>query len=514
MRAAAQTGRTMQPRSAKDLRMLLAGSPVSVPAGIGIVDLTLDSRAVQFGGAFIALPGTRTHGIGFAAQAVNAGARAILWEPTPGVAAPRVPDSVLLLAVPDLTAMLGTIADRFFGAPSQAVRTVGVTGTNGKTTTAYVIATATQLFGTAAAYSGTIGFGRIDALKAGTHTTPDAITVHRQIAELRDGGVRCLAMEVSSHALDQHRVDGVRFDTAVFTNLTHDHLDYHGTFESYAAAKARLFVWPELKHAVINADDAFGRTLLASSQTSARAEMLTSYSRSASLPDMRNGVRHLFAVRAIPGATGLDITVDGSWGVATLHSRFIGDFNVENLLAALGALLGWNVPFHDALAALERCSPPPGRMETLMATGKPLAIVDYAHTPDALEKLLVAARKHTTGKLICIFGCGGDRDPGKRPIMAAVAERLADQVIVTDDNPRTEDGAAIVADIVKGFATPSRALIERDRAAAIAHAIALGTADDVVVIAGKGHEDYQIVGTERRRFSDREAARAVLEQRS
>lgn len=506
----------MQPRSnnkhAKDLRALLAGSGVDVPADIGVVDLTIDSRAVQFGGAFIALPGTRTHGIGFAAQAVNAGARAILWEPTPGVAAPRVPDTVLLLAVPNLTAILGMIADRFFGTPSQAVRTVGVTGTNGKTTTAYVIATATQLLGTPAAYAGTIGFGRIDALKTVTHTTPDSITVHRQLAELRAEGVRSLAMEVSSHALDQHRVDGVRFDTAVFTNLTRDHLDYHGTFESYAAAKAKLFAWPELKHAVINADDEFGRQLLSSQ--AARAQMLTSYSRSASLPDMRNGVRHLFAVRAAAGVTGLDITVDGSWGVATLHSRFIGEFNVENLLAALATLLGWNVPFHDALAALERCSPPPGRMETLVATGKPLAIVDYAHTPDALEKLLVAARKHTTGKLICIFGCGGDRDPGKRPIMAAVAERLADQVIVTDDNPRTEDGDAIVADIVKGFTAPARALIERDRAAAIAQGIALGNPGDVVLIAGKGHEDYQIVGTERRRFSDREVARALLERRS
>lgn len=506
----------MQPRSnnkhAKDLRALLAGSGVDVPADIGVVDLTLDSRAVQFGGAFIALPGTRTHGIGFAAQAVNAGARAILWEPTPGVAAPRVPDTVLLLAVPNLTAILGTIADRFFGTPSQAVRTVGVTGTNGKTTTAYVIATATQLLGTPAAYAGTIGFGRIDALKTVTHTTPDSITVHRQLAELRAEGVRSLAMEVSSHALDQHRVDGVRFDTAVFTNLTRDHLDYHGTFESYAAAKAKLFAWPELKHAVINADDEFGRQLLSSQ--AARAQMLTSYSRSASLPDMRNGVRHLFAVRAAAGVTGLDITVDGSWGVATLHSRFIGEFNVENLLAALATLLGWNVPFHDALAALERCSPPPGRMETLVATGKPLAIVDYAHTPDALEKLLATARKHTTGKLICIFGCGGDRDPGKRPIMAAVAERLADQVIVTDDNPRTEDGDAIVADIVKGFTAPARALIERDRAAAIAQGIALGKPGDVVLIAGKGHEDYQIVGTERRRFSDREVARALLERRS
>lgn len=504
----------MQPRSenprAKNLRALLAGFGPAVTSNVEITDMTLDSRNVQPGGAFIALPGTRTHGIGFASQAVSAGAKAIVWEPTAGVAAPRVPEGVVLHAVANLSEVLGAIADRFFDAPSQTVRVAGVTGTNGKTTTAHVIATASQLLGTAAAYAGTIGFGRIDSLKAATHTTPDSITVHRQLAELRDSGVRCLAMEVSSHALDQRRVGGVRFDTAVFTNLTRDHLDYHGTFESYAAAKAKLFAWPGLQHAVINAEDAFGRALLANVPS---VSSVTWYSRSQSLPDPRNGVRHLFASCGVAGATGLDINIDGSWGAATLHSRFIGDFNVENLLAALAALLGWNVPFHDALAALEQCSAPPGRMQTLVAPGKPLVIVDYAHTPDALEKVLLAARKHCTGKLICIFGCGGDRDPGKRPLMATAVERLADCVIVTDDNPRTEDGDAIVADIVTGFSTPQRALIQRDRAAAIAQAIDLGAVGDVLLIAGKGHEDYQIVGTERRHFSDREVALAFLEQR-
>jgi UDP-N-acetylmuramoyl-L-alanyl-D-glutamate--2,6-diaminopimelate ligase len=504
----------MQPRSAntraKDLRALLAGFGTSAAPNVEITDLTLDSRTVQPGGAFIALPGTQTHGIGFAAQAVNAGAKAILWEPTTGVAAPRVPDGVALFAIANLSEILGALADRFFDAPSQSVRVVGVTGTNGKTTTAHVIATASELLGTQAAYAGTIGFGRIDALKAATHTTPDSITVHRQLAELRDSGVRCLAMEVSSHALDQHRVDGVRFDTAVFTNLTRDHLDYHGSFQSYAAAKAKLFAWPGLQHAVINADDAFGQALLANVPS---VSSVTLYSRSASLPNPRNGVRHLFASRAVAGATGLDIGIDGSWGVATLRSRFIGDFNAENLLAALATLLGWNVPFHDALAALEQCSAPPGRMETLVAAGKPLVIVDYAHTPDALEKVLLAARKHCAGKLLCIFGCGGDRDPGKRPLMAAAAERLADRIIVTDDNPRTENGDAIVADIVKGFAVPERVAIERDRATAIARAIGGAAASDVVLIAGKGHEDYQILGTQRRHFSDREVALALLEQR-
>ncbi|MGH8187085.1 MAG: Mur ligase family protein, partial [Steroidobacteraceae bacterium] len=370
---------------------------------------------------------------------------------------------------------------------------------------------ASQGLGLAAAYSGTIGFGRIVALQPATHTTADCITIHRQIGALRDDSVRCLGMEVSSHALDQRRVDGVRFDTAVFTNLTHDHLDYHGTFEAYAAAKAKLFAWPGLKHAVINADDAFGRTLLA--QT--RAPNVTVYSRDAPLATRAaDAARHLFVRRVVAGASGLEIDLDGSWGEGTLRSRFIGEFNVDNLLAVLATLVGWNLTLSDAIAAVAECGAPPGRMETLTVPGKPLVIVDYAHTPDALEKVLLAARKHCAGKLICAFGCGGDRDPAKRPVMGAIAERLADRIIITDDNPRTENGDAIVANIVGGLSQPQRATIERDRAAAIALAISLGGDNDVIVIAGKGHEDYQIVGAERRHFSDRETALAELEARS
>lgn len=498
---------------AKNLQALLAGLTTAQPPSVDITDITLDSRAVRPGAAFAALPGTRTHGIGFAAQAVSAGARAILWEPTPGVAAPKVPASVALIAIPELTRLLGEIADRFFDAPSQTVRVLGVTGTNGKTTTAHVAAAAMQKLGTASAYAGTIGFGPVDALQDATHTTPDAITVHRQLAELRDGGTRFLGMEVSSHALDQQRVSGVRFDTAIFTNLTRDHLDYHGTFEAYGAAKARLLMWPGLKHAVINVDDAFGLELAA---TQARADAITVYSRSTELNQRlrdRN-VRHLFARSATAGPNGLDIQIDGTWGAATLRARFVGDFNVENLLAVLAALLGMGIPLGAAVAVLEQCTAPPGRMEMLGGAGKPLAIVDYAHTPDALEKALLAVRKHRSGTLTCVFGCGGDRDPGKRPQMGAIAERLADRIVVTDDNPRTENGDAIVADIVKGLAHPQRAVIERDRAAAIARAIADSGAGDVVLIAGKGHEDYQIVGAEKRHFSDREVALHALEGQS
>jgi UDP-N-acetylmuramoyl-L-alanyl-D-glutamate--2,6-diaminopimelate ligase len=503
--AATASHSTMQSRPqharARNLQALLAGR-AAVPSDIEITDLTLDSRAVQPGAAFIALPGTRTHGIGFAAQAVGAGARAILWEPVAGVVAPRVPANVALIAIPDLTRELGAIADRFFDAPSSTMRIAAVTGTNGKTTTAHVIAEALQRLGRMSAYVGTLGYGRIGAIVAGTHTTPDVITVHRQLAQLREQGVDVLGIEVTSHALDQHRVAGVRFDTAVFTNLTRDHLDYHGTLEAYGAAKARLFAWPGLRHRVVNAEDAFGRTLAAELRSAA----LIAYGRSKpSLPG-----RALYAGSATPGPHGLELEIDGSWGEVRLRSRFVGDFNVDNLLAALATLLAWGIPLGEAVAALEQCSAPPGRMEALTAPGRALAIVDYAHTPDALEKALAAARRHCTGKLTCVFGCGGERDAGKRPLMGAIAERLADAVIVTDDNPRGEDGDAIVAGILKGLSQPGRARIERDRAAAIALAIGASVPGDVVLIAGKGHEDYQIVGAERRHFSDREVALAAL----
>ncbi|HEY0685544.1 MAG TPA: UDP-N-acetylmuramoyl-L-alanyl-D-glutamate--2,6-diaminopimelate ligase [Steroidobacter sp.] len=504
----------------KNLRALLADSGVSsvdfVPPDLEITDLTLDSRAVRPGAAFVALPGTRTHGIAFATHAVNAGARAILWEPVEGVVAPSLPEGIPLIGIPDLTGWLGTIADWFFDAPSASVRVIGVTGTNGKTTTAHVIAAALQQLNVTSAYAGTLGYGQVGALHGGSLTTPDCITVHRQLAELRDEGVRCLGMEVSSHALDQGRVYGVRFDTAVFTNLTRDHLDYHGTHEAYGEAKAHLFRWPSLRNSIINVDDAFGRELA----TRVTHTCLVVLSRMGEIRldprwhSEKGEVKQLFARRVTAAPNGLDIEFDGSWGAATLRSRFVGDFNVENLLAVLATLLTSGVSMEQAIGALEKCGPPPGRMETITAPNRPLAIVDYAHTPDALEKALLAVRKHRSGKLVCVFGCGGDRDAGKRPLMGAIAERLADRVIVTDDNPRTENGDAIVADILKGLTRPEAAIVERDRAAAIARAIAESEATDVVLIAGKGHEDYQIVGTERRSFSDRDQALRALGRQS
>jgi UDP-N-acetylmuramoyl-L-alanyl-D-glutamate--2,6-diaminopimelate ligase len=493
----------------KELADLLAGVSTSpAPArGILVSDMTINSRDVMPGGAFIALPGLRTHGIGFAQQAVDAGASCVLWQPTRNVVVPRL--AVPLIAVENLDAALGTIADRFFDEPSRAVITSAVTGTNGKTTTAYLIARAFAALGRQSGYLGTIGVGQVGALQPAAYTTPDCITVHREIAELRDQGGRYLGMEVSSHALDQHRVAGVRFDTAVFTNLTRDHLDYHGTFAAYGAAKAKLFTWPGLRHAVINTADAFGRELVALTS----AQELTTYARSASVA-ARAHQRHLFAPDASLEPAGLSLIVDGSWGRFSVRTRLVGDFNIDNVLAVLAALLGSGVAIADAVKAVEACEPPPGRMQTIVRNGHPLAIVDYAHSPDALEKALYAARQHCRGKLFCVFGCGGDRDRGKRPMMGGIAARLADVVIITDDNPRTENGETIVADIVRGLPDANAATVQRDRALAIRSAIASACTNDVVLIAGKGHEDYQIVGTTRRYFSDRDVAQAALEART
>jgi UDP-N-acetylmuramoyl-L-alanyl-D-glutamate--2,6-diaminopimelate ligase len=492
---------------ARSLRALLVGVSATVPPNLWISDLTLDSRAVRSGTLFVALPGLRTHGIEFAAQAARQGAVAILWDPaTANVPAPRL--EVPLIEVPGLRSQLGVIADRFFNHPSRAIRVAAVTGTNGKTTTAYVVAAALAQLGRAAAYAGTLGHGRIEALQPGNFTTPDCITLHRQLAELQSQGVHDLGMEVSSHALDQQRVAGMRFDTAIFTNLTHDHLDYHGTLEAYGAAKAGLFEWPELQLAVINVDDAFGRELalrhggelIVCSRSAATLAALPSHGRQ----------RRLLALSERITALGLCIELDGSWGRATLQSRFVGDFNVDNLLAVAAVLLGWGVSLPRVLEALGACTAPPGRMQSFAVPGRPLAIVDYAHTPDALEKALRAARKHCTGRLTCVFGCGGDRDGAKRPVMGAIAERLADRVVITDDNPRTESGDAIVAAILAGLTRPEHARVERDRARAIAAALVEAGSDDAVLIAGKGHEDYQIIGTQRRPFNDAEVVRALL----
>jgi UDP-N-acetylmuramoyl-L-alanyl-D-glutamate--2,6-diaminopimelate ligase len=480
-----------------------------LPNDVAVTDLTQDGRAASPGCAFLAVRGTHEHGLKHAPQAVANGARAVLWEPAPAAAVPDLPSAIVVAPVPHLREYASTIADRFFGAPSRELSIAGVTGTNGKTTCAYLLAQALEIAGTPAAYMGTIGTGRPHELVASELTTSDAITVQRTLARLRAGGARSVAMEVSSHALDQFRVGAVRFRTAAFTNLTRDHLDYHGTMDAYGAAKARLFTRADLVSRVINVDDAFGRQLALDPRGRGRLIVTTRTHHS----HIRSAAGFVRAMQVRLSTQGIEIEFDSSWGTGAVTAPLIGDFNVDNLLTVIAVLLDWDLEIDRVIDVLNRVRAAPGRMETFGGGGRPLAVVDYAHSPDALRKALDAARAHCAGRLTVVFGCGGDRDAGKRPLMGAVAAELADDVIVTDDNPRTESPPAIVAQIVAGLVAenPGRPYrIEHDRARAIREALRDAGERDVVLIAGKGHEDYQIVGHEKRAFSDQKIVSEAL----
>jgi UDP-N-acetylmuramoyl-L-alanyl-D-glutamate--2,6-diaminopimelate ligase len=483
--------------AARPLAELAAGF-AEVPAQVLVSDLTLDSRAVTPGALFLACRGRTHHGLAFAPEAIARGARAVLYECEGAQAPPAAAAGTFVAAVPRLSEKVGVIAARFFAEPSQALTIAGITGTNGKTTCAWLLAQALRHCHRPAAYIGTLGYGLPPQVTPTPHTTSDAVSVQRQLAQLRELGAECVCMEVSSHALDQARVNGVRFNTAVFTNLTRDHLDYHGTMQAYGAAKARLFAWPDLSFRIINVDDAFGRTLAA--EKSAAPLIVTTRSAQTPLPP---GARFVRAARVTPDPAGLLIEVESSWGKAQLPVRLVGEFNVDNALAVLAVLLAWQIPLTEAVRGLAKSRAASGRMEMFGGRGRtPLAIVDYAHTPDALENALRAARLHCRGELRVVFGCGGDRDAGKRPLMGRIAAELADDIIVTDDNPRSEDPARIVADIIAGMERRTPHVVEHDRALAIRMALERSAAEDVVLIAGKGHEGYQIVGSERRVFQD------------
>ena len=529
MTAAPTTNSTRRVRLAE-----LTAGLMEAPAELDVSDVTLDSRAVIPGALFLACRGLGRHGAEFTGEALARGARAVLYEPSAGASElveaglrgpgalplavagirefagdPKTgPRDVFVAPVADLAREAGAIADRFFGRPSQALRVAGITGTNGKTTCAWLLAQALGRCRRPAAYMGTIGAGFPEALCATEHTTSDAVTVHRRLAAMKGLGAQAVSMEVSSHALDQDRVGGVRFHTAAFTNLTRDHLDYHGTMAAYAEAKARLFSWPGLAVRVINVDDELGTRL--AGQLSPALLVITT--RAGAARDRMSGTRVVRAARVEPDISGLHIDVESSWGAVTLSVPLIGEFNADNVLTVLAVLLAWDIPLAEAAAALESCRPAPGRMEALGGRGAvPLAIVDYAHTPDALAKALRAARRHCRGRLRVVFGCGGDRDPGKRPMMGRIAAELADESVVTDDNPRSEPPEQIVRQIMEGIPRGAASRVEHDRALAIGATLRRSGPQDVVLIAGKGHEEYQIYGSERRPFSDQSVARAALE---
>ncbi|MDR3087062.1 MAG: UDP-N-acetylmuramoyl-L-alanyl-D-glutamate--2,6-diaminopimelate ligase [Azoarcus sp.] len=479
-------------------------------AGVTPRGITADSRRVAPGDVFAAWPGAANDGRRYIDDALSRGAAAVLYESGDGFSLSDMGRPTV--AVEGLRSLAGFIADEIYGRPSETLWLTGVTGTNGKTTISQWLARALDALGSRCGVIGTLGSGFPDALVAGLNTTPDALELHRLLAGFAADGARAVAMEVSSIGLDQERVNGARFDIAVFSNLTRDHLDYHGSMQAYAEAKTRLFDLPGLAAAIINLDDDFGLEL--AKRQAAIGMRVIGYTVKERTGAVLPGVEALSGNYLRPSLTGQAFDLAWEGYRALLDVRLAGAFNISNLLAVVGALLAHGLELDDALLAVKTLTPPPGRMQLLGSAGDPLVIVDYAHTPDALIKVLEAAReiaRARDGQLICVFGCGGERDPGKRPQMGEAASWLADRVIVTSDNPRGEDPRKIIEAIIVGAGPVAKAVTER--AEAIRHAIGTSSVNDVIVIAGKGHEPYQEICGERRPFSDIEQAGLALAAR-
>jgi UDP-N-acetylmuramoyl-L-alanyl-D-glutamate--2,6-diaminopimelate ligase len=497
-----------------------AGNPLLdrlAQLGVPLADLTADSRAVKLGSIFVAYPGTNMDGRGFIPEALARGAAAVLWERQGFTWNERwgVPN----LGVDNLRNRVSEIAGHLYGNPSASLWMAGVTGTNGKTSVSQWIAAALDALGRRAAVIGTLGNGLVGERTEAKNTTPDPIVLQRLLAEYLRRGARGVAMEVSSHGLHQERVAGIRYNVAVFTNLTRDHLDYHGTMEAYAESKYQLFSAPGLTHAVINVDDEWGARF-AGRLGNGRLDVITYGIEEAGARHSSRGKPRLRASNVRLSEAGVGFHVASEWGEGEAIAGVLGAFNVSNLLAVLGALIAAGIEFERALGALSALQPVPGRFERVGGGALPLVVIDYAHTPDALEKALEALRHvlrtsalrdraPAAGRLLCVFGCGGDRDPGKRPIMGEAAARLADHVVITSDNPRSESPRAIIEEIMGGILDGEVEAIE-DRQVAIFAALHQAQAGDVVLIAGKGHETYQEIAGHRHPFSDREVARAAL----
>lgn len=482
---------------------LLAGLTASTVPEVMVSGVTLDSRSVQPGDLFLACPGLRGHGLDYAAQAQAAGAAAIVWD-APDAPALTVPN----VRVHELAAECGQIAARFWQQPAQAMFVTGITGTDGKTSCAHLLAQALARVGERCGYMGTLGYGFVGDSGEASHTTPDAVSMQAWLARLRANDATATALEASSHALAQHRVDGVAFDVAVLTNIGRDHLDYHGDMAHYAAAKRRLFDRPGLRCAVLNADDDYGRQWLQSLPAGVRPLAFAEGAGAAS----QYAPEYVEIIACEQRPRGLALTLASHAGELRFDSALIGRFNAANLAAVLAVLLAHDIDLASAGRALQQLQTVPGRMQQVSNhADQPLVVVDFAHTPNALDQALRAVAAHVPGRIHCVFGCGGDRDRGKRPLMGAIAARYADALWLTDDNPRTEAPAAIVADIVAGIAPETAYVIEHDRRLAISQAIAAALPGDVVLIAGKGHETTQTLGDQVRPFDDRVIARQVLE---
>nr|WP_086938453.1 UDP-N-acetylmuramoyl-L-alanyl-D-glutamate--2,6-diaminopimelate ligase [Thaumasiovibrio occultus] len=473
---------------------------------IALNHIVIDSRVVANGDLFTAVIGHQVDGNRFIDNAIAAGASAVLAHITEPERHGEIDwrQNVPVIGFYQLDQQLSAIAKRFYFSQREPLEVIGVTGTNGKTTITQLIAQWLDLMGQRCGVMGTTGNGLLDNLQPAANTTGSAIDIQRQLAELADMGAQAAALEVSSHGLVQHRISAQPFKVGVFSNLSRDHLDYHGDMENYALAKRLLFTEHQCEKAIFNIDDPVGLEWVAvrpdATLVSLAAERLPAATQ-----------RYVVATACELKTTGIAVEVDSSWGQGVLNVPLVGAFNVYNVLLSLATLLEMGYALPDLLTSGPQLRAVIGRMEVFQQPDKPMAVVDYAHTPDALEKALEALRGHCEGKLWCIVGCGGDRDKGKRPLMAQAAVALADEVIFTDDNPRSEDPTAIIADMLAGIAQPEQVNVCHDRTAAIAYAIDHAAEKDIILVAGKGHEDYQILADRTVAYSDRETVQQLLE---
>lgn len=466
--------------------------------------LIIDSRKVQAGDCFVAINGHALDGRRFISTALTRGATAVLKEADTEAEHGHIDyiEQIPVISFFELSQALSALADDFYQSPSQHLKLIGVTGTNGKSTITQIIANWVTLLAGKAGVMGTIGNGLFAQLTPAENTTGSALDVQAEIARQLQQGAELCAMEVSSHGLIQGRVNALDFDVALFTNLTRDHLDYHGDMAAYADAKKILFQ-TAVKHKIFNVDDAYGKAWAQQWPDAIQ------FSVQQDLSAHRGAFLYCHDLTFNNG--GFSCELHTSWGEGKLHCGLIGEFNASNVVAACASLLALGYDFDALLQVAPQLTAVCGRMELFKRVGQAACVVDYAHTPDALEKALQALRVHCEGKLWCIYGCGGDRDTGKRPLMARVAEQFADTAVITDDNPRTESAAAIVADMLAGLVNPNAVAIIHDRRQAIHWAMSQSKQNDIILVAGKGHEDYQIIGVDKHHYSDRETIIAMLD---
>lgn len=492
----------------KPLRDLLKNIS-KVDADMNVTGVAIDSRTVQAGDLFLAYRGSSVNGVDYIDAAIRSGAIAVAIDAEETI--DIKPISITLIKVAGLRQRAGDIISRFYDEPSKAMQLIGVTGTNGKSTVSYMIAYALYVLGKQSAVLGTLGYGPFKQIEKGSTTTPDPVTLHSLLSEWRNK-IDSVVMEVSSHALDQGRVAGAEFDIAIFTNLSRDHLDYHQTLDDYADAKFQLFQLQGLKHAIVNVNDPYGLKLIEKIPGKVN---IVAYSIQANPATLNNkNVALVYCKNTETEDLKTKIKIESPWGQFDIQTSMLGSFNIDNILAAFSTLCVAGFSAEKVAATLSSFSGIPGRMEYFNAEGKPLVIVDYAHTPDALEKALLALRPYCRGELYCVFGCGGDRDVGKRSQMGAIAEKLADHIVLTNDNPRMEAAEAIIENILEGIQDKSSVTIKYDRSDAITNTFLNAHKNDVVLIAGKGHENTQQIGTSLLPFSDRELARRLTEQQS